>query len=44
MFWQRAVVWEWISCVYFRPRGSFSANFCPIIIAFLQTEVQSAID
>ena len=44
IFWQRAVVWEQISCVYFRPRGAFSANFCPMLIAFLQTEIQSAID
>ena len=27
-----------------RPRGSFSANFCPIFIAFLQADVQSTID
>ena len=27
--------------IYFRPRGSFLANFCPI---FMQSEVQSAID
>ena len=44
IFWQREVVWERISCVYFRPRGSFSANFCPMFIAFLQPGVQSAID
>ena len=29
---------------YFRPRGSFSANFCPLFTAFLQPEIQSAID
>ena len=38
------VVWEQISCVYFKPRGSFSATFCPLFIAFLQPEIQSAID
>ena len=38
------IVWERISCAYFRPRGSFSANFCPIFTAFLQPEIQSAID
>ena len=37
-------MWERISYVYFRPRGSFSANFCSIFIAFLQPEIQSAID
>ena len=37
-------MWERISCVYVRPRGSFSANFCPMFIAFLQPEIQSAID
>ena len=30
--------------IYFRPKGSFSANSCPIVIAFLQPEIQSAID
>ena len=37
-------MWERISCVYLRPRGSFSANSCPIFIAFLQPEIQLAID
>ena len=27
--------------IYFRPRDSFSANFCPIFIAFLQPEIVS---
>ena len=30
--------------VHFRPRGSFSTNFCPMFIAFLQLEIQSVID
>ena len=30
--------------IYFRPRVSFSANFCPMFIAFLHPEIQSAID
>ena len=30
--------------IYFRPRGSFSANFCPMFIAFPQLKIQSAID
>ena len=37
-------MWERISCVYFRSRGSLSANFCPTFITFLQSEIQSAID
>ena len=36
-------MWERISCaIFWGPRGSFSANFCPI--CFLQPEIQSAID
>ena len=32
---------ERISSAYFRPRGSFSANFCPLFIAFLQPDTVS---
>ena len=31
-------MWERISRVYFKPRDAFSANFCPMFIAFLQTK------
>ena len=40
----RIVVWERISCLYSRSRGSLSANFCTMFIAFLQPEIQSAIN
>ena len=33
-----------LAVIYFSPRGSFTAIFCPIFIAFLQPEIQSAID
>ena len=33
-----------LAVIYFRPRGSFSANFSPLFVAFLQPETQSAIN
>ena len=33
-----------VGTIYFRPRSSFSADFCPMFIAFLQPEMQLAIN
>ena len=30
--------------IYYRPRDSFSADFCLMLVAFLEPEIQSAIN